>query len=1129
LIQEDQILVSALKIKKGDSYILAGGYTQDPISNIKFDEVNIKMKTHLQLDQLRTEVMPFLKNVKIPEMTGVVESQTQITKNTQDTLSAETKILLDGLKVDQYTVGHVVGIVNYKNDVLRSPQIQVQNSMGKVKLKDIQVNLTTNGDYSFRISTEDSQLQELLRNLGLGQVDVLLTMKADLPCRGQFKQNTLLRCEGEANVSKLRVYNPHLDIAKVESASIKGSVEVTKSLVNFEGDVSAGKNTYGHSKGFVNYEKGFHIEYEAPSVDLKDADIANLELRGIAKNLKGSTQGNSKTATFNIDTSGKDFFIKKYYLGNMSSKISYKSGTLKFNDIDGMLRTTKYKGNLAVHLDNETSIKGSLQSSYTELSDIQKAFAQIVQLPVEFYGSGEGSADFSGPLDFSRLSYVLKSRFINGNVANESFDELVFNVTSKDGHVKADKAYMKKSGGTLTLTGTAEPTGKIDTKWAGRNFTLQGINTFAKEDMNIDGDLNFDLSLTDYILKPKSLMTGTLTHTRISEEKVADSKFSLSFGKSNIEGTGELLGKKIVGKFMLPLSYGAPFSINAKVNQWDFVPLLHLISSKSRAQEFSTNLTGDIDVSSEKNGIWGANGEINIKTLQVQRGIKQFEINEPINIQLTQGHAEIKKFLLRGDNTSLEVSGAKSSKYPISLALNGKIDLGMLSFLTPFLDDMRGILALTSQISFRPQGWDIVGSGFISQTYIRTDVLPHTFDNIQADLLFNENKVLINKISSDFAGGKITGSGSLELRGLMNIKTDIQGKFDNVTLRIPRDVLTKGSGDYHITGGGFPYTFQGSYIIQSGLFAKQMDENDKEQKSFTRLQLLPESVLKKTNELMIFDLDLIFSRGIEIKNDIVESKAYGQLHMKGPPTAPVFTGQIQLQRNGKIYFNDSEFEIETGELRFNDANKTNPDIYISANTTAEELAENNRVQRYEINMLVQGKADKYNIALTSTPPLEQKDIISLLAIGVSNQSTVGPTGGNQNQFSESQLSRQSYGVGASLLTKNKFGRDFQSKTGLQVKVSTAVDQITNTTSPKITISKQWTPKVQTSASRTFGDLTTQDLKLEYQLNKNLSLIGSWVGQEVSTSNTNVTNTTTTTEKTSSDYLGLDLEYKFEFK
>src|SRR5690606_39001902 len=114
-----------------------------------------------------------------------------------------------------------------------------------------------------------------------------------------------------------------------------------------------------------------------------------------------------------------------------------------------------------------------------------------------------------------------------------------------------------------------------------------------------------------------------------------------------------------------------------------------------------------------KNGIWGSTGTAMIRELQVQRGIKEMKAAAPFTLHFNNGTLDVKKFALRGDNTSLEINSIKTPNFPLSLALNGKIDLGLLSFLTPFFDDLRGSLAVTTQFSISPTDWKLLGSAFI--------------------------------------------------------------------------------------------------------------------------------------------------------------------------------------------------------------------------------------------------------------------------------------------------------------------------------------------------------------------------------------------------------------------------------
>ncbi len=112
------------------------------------------------------------------------------------------------------------------------------------------------------------------------------------------------------------------------------------------------------------------------------------------------------------------------------------------------------------------------------------------------------------------------------------------------------------------------------------------------------------------------------------------------------------------------------------------------------------------------------------------------------------------------------------------------------------------------------------------------------------------------------------------------------------------------------------------------------------------------------------------------------------------------------------------------------------------------------------------------------------------------------------------------------MTQNTFGKQLKKQTGFNIKVSNATDEATNLSASKFTISRQWTPRIATSASRTFGDFVTQDVKVEYQLNKNISLVGSWETKE----NTAIQSATIQSQRSDTEnILGLDIEYKVEYK
>lgn len=161
---------------------------------------------------------------------------------------------------------------------------------------------------------------------------------------------------------------------------------------------------------------------------------------------------------------------------------------------------------------------------------------------------------------------------------------------------------------------------------------------------------------------------------------------------------------------------------------------------------------------------------------------------------------------------------------------------------------------------------------------------------------------------------------------------------------------------------------------------------------------------------------------------------------------------------------------------------------------------------------MQGRGPTPQINLSSQPPLSEREIVSLLALGVTTAAM------DSKRSSDFQAANTSTALGTALLQKAG-GKKLKDALGVDVRVSSSQPTPDNASTPKVTLSKQWTPKFGASASSTLSGTPTNNVKLEYKMNKNVSAIGSWEGKETVQENKGSTQ----------NVFGLDLEYKVQFK
>ena len=172
---------------------------------------------------------------------------------------------------------------------------------------------------------------------------------------------------------------------------------------------------------------------------------------------------------------------------------------------------------------------------------------------------------------------------------------------------------------------------------------------------------------------------------------------------------------------------------------------------------------------------------------------------------------------------------------------------------------------------------------------------------------------------------------------------------------------------------------------------------------------------------------------------------------------------------------------------------------------------------YDVSLNVQGLSKAPMIRLNSQPPLPEHDIISLLALGMTT-SNLEDKGALQQKDQQQNLAAQ---VGAAVV--QQISKDLQKAMNVDFQISSQYDDTKNMSTQKYTLSGKLSDKVSWSGSLTRGDQTSSSAQLKYSINPQVS---------VSTTIEKLDSTqegTTTLKQNTDQILGLDLEYKREFK
>lgn len=1123
--------IDKLTLRRGTSLISLEGSVKGDTEGLAFNEGAISAALDLDVKSTRDWLQKSFEDAEpTPPMSGRLVSTLEIGKaKASPDWKADFKLNTKDYRVEGILLDKITSAGSWDGKQLHIPLAVSESRAGKVEIHDLKVGegaeKTAEGrtPWLMRIGKIKGgiELHEFLEDMGIGPIPVWLSAEGEFPCESQLVPSFNLRCGGHFKGQNIVVQGdlkrgrvPKDSIVAIPSFTSKGEFTFDLEKFAYNAEIQL-PNSTGRSSGEVRFKTGFDIKYEADKLAIKDlASLGDLKIRGALK-LKGKTSGNSSAASLSMEAEGQDLWLEDFWLGQPKGNVAYKAGKLSFTGMQGYYTTSRYSGDVVIDFgkgNQGSTIETTLKVPFFDARDLLKVFSKKFTLPIVVTGTGQASIKASGPLDISRMTYDLKSSLFKGTVAGENFDQMHFDVKSKAGEVKSERVLLSRGESIINLTGVGHPNGRIETELKGRGIRLEETNAISESGFALSGVVGFDMTLNGPVLAPDADLKGSLTRTSIAETSVPDSNFELKFTSKTVEGKGSLLGELMHADFVWPLTEDAPFSLKFKSNEWNYTPVFTAIAGPSGRRDFEGRLTADIDLKAARGGFWASNGDIDIEKLMLRRGGIQLVNSRPLKIEAKSGTLSFRDFELAGDGTFIKITDRAGSDTPtrkMDVQINSKIDMNLLSIFTPFFEELRGLLSMAISFKLGPDGSDLIGSAYIDRGFLKFPEFPHAFENLQSDIVFNHKKVVINTLKSDFANGKIQATGGLQFQGKHNVPVNVVGTFDKITLNLPDKIRTSGSGDFSFTGSWFPFLLKGNYVVKDGLMAKELtDGAGGAGDGLRRDQFLPRFLVEESFQPVNLDIGVDLSNGLQLKNSMIEGSAAGKIRVVGNPVKPVISGQIRSQQETRVNFRENIFEVASALLSFEDPLEINPRINVNART---------RVDGYDVNLIVQGTSKKPEITLTSVPPLPERDLYSLLALGTTDQKL------SSNVNSSSQGSGASAQVLSGVANEALKGVTNVIDPDLNVQFSTGFDD-TNEAYSKVIIKRKFGRKLEASGSQAVGKKSETEAKLRYRMTDRVSGVVSWQGVE-----RGETSDLTGQQSRNQDKVGLDFEYKFEFK
>ena len=1113
-LTENKLELYKLQTKVENSVINASG----TLNNFKMALIKPEFVVKTNATLIFENLKPFYyffdsSNKRLPQVLGQLKFTGQLQGEGFSKNSGNFELQTQNLKFDFIKLGDADIKMNFKDNNVKFDQINLDHPAGSAHLTEVEFVQEKPFRFKSKVQIDQFNLQKLFNSLELKNIPADFKASVIGNCSGQFLPLEAV-CDPKIIAENIWVKSSLKNdkyIVQVKKALINGKVTVNLKGATFDAQAKLNTSEFT-STGKVDFEDGFDMKFKANNFEISHIDnLAHLNMKGLISG-ELTTSGNTDHGIIDAKITAKNFEIDKFHLGNLSGDLGYKAAHLTLRNILGDMEQSQYNGDIELNFNNST-IDGKVNLPKLYGKSVISILKDRFYLPFTLTGQGQGSMNFSGPLDFWKMKYTLQAELNRGAIAEESFNQFLAHLTATGEKVNFDRVILFKPSGQINVGGhinTQQTNPRFNLEIGSQNLRAEEVDHFVKLLPKSTGLITLTGKVTDTIERIQIAGQTSLRDFTIEGNSLLSSQGDYLINRNFLSFNGQIFGRQAQTSLQIPFNENHDFMIKAQLRDLNPLTFLPLIKIPPPAVDTTALLTAEVDLRSRKIDLSTLKGNIKLNNFLLQRSNQTLKLQRPSEITFASGLKSLTPISLRGSDQSLDITQHNSV-----VNFDGKILLRPLQFLVPFLENLNGQLEFNFGLNLNSQRLSLAGDGALKNGLVQMKGFPYPIKEINASLDFSQSKLIISSVQAQLNQSPVTGFGYVNFLGTNNIDVNIQAESSRVDLEFPPQMQTSGLVKVKMFGSWIPYTLKIDYNIDQGLVTKEFTGGGDNMKlTLAPSRYLPPQQLNQQSPTLLLDINPKFSKGIIVKNSILEGTATGELRITGSPEIPIITGRVDITQGSKLFFKDKPFDILTGFVIFNGGDvksaDINPEIFINASA---------RVSDYDVNLLISGQAKTLNIKPTSQPPLSENDIFSLLALGFTSSKQ------DQNLTSETQQKQTGLEVIAALSNQSQFNKKVQEKLGLNVQIAPAVDSTKNIAVPKIVVSKKLTKKVNASYSRPLtGSQQSNEVKLQWLFHPDYSLNLNYQNQ----TDTNETSIIQNNENDKGNY-GVDLEYKKEFK
>ncbi len=361
-------------------------------------------------------------------------------------------------------------------------------------------------------------------------------------------------------------------------------------------------------------------------------------------------------------------------------------------------------------------------------------------------------------------------------------------------------------------------------------------------------------------------------------------------------------------------------------------------------------------------------GEATLQTLAMTLAGVRLTGEGGMHATLSDGLIHLDPVHITGEDTDLRAEGsvAVGGARRLDLAARGSVNLKLAETLDPDLTasgtttfevEAHGTVAnpgLRGQIEFQ--------NGSLS-----LEDLPNGLSQLRGTLEFNQNRLEVRQLTAMSGGGLLSVGGWLSYQRGLYADLSVTGK--GVRIRYPQGVSSLADADLRLQGTQTNLLLSGNVMITRFATSPDLDLAALAEQANASVQTV--ALPNAPSNHVRLDVHLMSSPQLNFQNAYAKLAGDVDLRLRGTLASPSVLGQVSITE-GSAVIAGTRYDLERGDVSFTNPVRIEPVIDLSATAHVED---------YDITLGLHGPPQKLAVTYRSDPPLPEADVVSLLALG----------------------------------------------------------------------------------------------------------------------------------------------------